>query len=1263
MAAVAPPPEAHDFEGYGPGGVARGANFASGPAEERGSYEESVDDAPRRGVAQLATTGLANSYEGLDGDDWDDLPFVPPSLPLAVDMADDDVFGGKQLNSCGTDINTLSTLGVGMGIWFRFLCLSFLFFSLCSVLSIPAFALAVQGQRIAGSSTLRSQDAFGFSLASVGNVGPSVAAVAAQNCTSGCSLLTPVVSDISLELPDATLVLVISDAVVWVCLVLFLLAFARAIRHVEDQIADNNIETASYSVMVTGLPKDATVADVRAHFDRLYNLREPDWTYQSCCISKRHGRKVFAKPTKIRTGELRAARDADGVVIAPVLNATNSGDPAYLRSWVAEVTLARPNGVLVNKYRAMQSRIARIHRLRAAAKLYSPDSPFSNPAKFAKATKVVRGAEAAMARIDARLTRRYRTDVVAAFVIFNTEESRRRAVADYAKSNGVCGRMCQPTPLRFRSSAALHQPPVPITVVPAPDPAELLWENLEASSAERCARQGLSTTAMLLITAVSLVFLVLAQQAAKLVDTETPPFAICSAEALTAAGGPSATPTTHRIVRDAGLDATCPGDSRGLYVADITGSEPVPASGISGTDPASCASMCVVPESKSPVCSGGTGGRNFTKSSLIPCFCLDTLTRAQQTGVLLTALSELANEDLCISFAATAIVRNGFVALASLVVVLVNVVLRVVADALTTFERHVSVGSRQSAKVVKILALTFLNTAVITALVNIKFSKDGVPDWISNFFGNIEGFEPQWFAVAGSSIVLTMALNVFTLNMGVLLKLPFSVCPTCRPAGAARVAPTPRSPRGSIDQMVLQPGPLVLPARDLPEPERRAAVQWAKQVRLAQSSVGCCDRLTARCCGCCGPYELCGCLVSACNVLPPSVQCWCCCRGARARGAVTQAELDGMVELPSYDIAQRWPLALNTFFVTATYGAGLPILYPFAAVAFAIAFVVEKVSLLRFSKQPPVMDASLARLSLSLMPLAVILHSVVTIIVFSDPNLLSSRSIFDRFAESSEGTSVENWYLEQLRLVGTPSDLTTRFLRESVIVPAALLLLFLLFLLIRCLTTGRCGNLTTSCCRACCCGRSYLPRMGIDDELKKMPPFTGLYTQPLPRGIKHEIGEVERKQGWRILRDPSVRGDRTAQRKIKVWTEAGMINGKPHAKGERMLTWETIADVGIASYQPTANPEYAAAFLALESAVERTELQKKLRARLLEEHAARLQQSMMAESKAGPGDAAAATEGGEPAIATPRLPAEADFDWNVDDEGVADESESGEDEP
>ncbi len=108
MAAVAPPPEAHDFEGYGPGGVARGANFASGPAEERGSYEESVDDAPRRGVAQLATTGLANSYEGLDGDDWDDLPFVPPSLPLAVDMADDDVFGGKQLNSCGTDINTLS---------------------------------------------------------------------------------------------------------------------------------------------------------------------------------------------------------------------------------------------------------------------------------------------------------------------------------------------------------------------------------------------------------------------------------------------------------------------------------------------------------------------------------------------------------------------------------------------------------------------------------------------------------------------------------------------------------------------------------------------------------------------------------------------------------------------------------------------------------------------------------------------------------------------------------------------------------------------------------------------------------------------------------------------------------------------------------------------------------------------------------------------------------------------------------------------------
>lgn len=111
MAAVAPARELNDFEGGASGGDPRGVGFASGPAEERGSYEEEgeeEEEVPRRGVAQLATTGLANSYEGLDGDDWDELPFVPPSLPLAVDMADDDVFGGKQLNSCGTDINTLS---------------------------------------------------------------------------------------------------------------------------------------------------------------------------------------------------------------------------------------------------------------------------------------------------------------------------------------------------------------------------------------------------------------------------------------------------------------------------------------------------------------------------------------------------------------------------------------------------------------------------------------------------------------------------------------------------------------------------------------------------------------------------------------------------------------------------------------------------------------------------------------------------------------------------------------------------------------------------------------------------------------------------------------------------------------------------------------------------------------------------------------------------------------------------------------------------
>ena len=68
---------------------------------------------------------------------------------------------------------------------------------------------------------------------------------------------------------------------------------------------------------------------------------------------------------------------------------------------------------------------------------------------------------------------------------------------------GVCG--LQPPPLRFGPAL------VPITVVPAPEPSDIIWENLETTSWSRFKRQALTYGVMLMLLIGSIIALAVAQ--------------------------------------------------------------------------------------------------------------------------------------------------------------------------------------------------------------------------------------------------------------------------------------------------------------------------------------------------------------------------------------------------------------------------------------------------------------------------------------------------------------------------------------------------------------------------------------------------------------------------------------------------------------------------------------------------------------------------------------------------------------------------------
>ncbi|KAK9826026.1 hypothetical protein WJX74_006561 [Apatococcus lobatus] len=106
-------------------------------------------------------------------------------------------------------------------------------------------------------------------------------------------------------------------------------------------------------------------------------------------------------------------------------------------------------------------------------------------------------------------------------------------------------------------------------------------------------------------------------------------------------------------------------------------------------------------------------------------------------------------------------------------------------------------------------------------------------------------------------------------------------------------------------------------------------------------------------------------------------QRWLWYAGYRAWGrryATTQQQLDKAYEAPSFDLAWRYGEIMNVVFCTMMYSSGLPVLYPIAALSFALSYWAEKAELLKMCRPPLYHNDGLARQSGSILPYAALWH-------------------------------------------------------------------------------------------------------------------------------------------------------------------------------------------------------------------------------------------------------------------------------------------------
>ena len=203
----------------------------------------------------------------------------------------------------------------------------------------------------------------------------------------------------------------------------------------------------------------------------------------------------------------------------PVMNTDNTYEPAlYANTFVAEVVLAyKGDSTLIQRYRDKQRLLLQLHHHRAVVQMYtmkeggsndevvkslplSSSSPSSSSSSASsplisvslqKRNKILATAHRNIIETITKITdlKQYvntepmigndlttaqsRRPVVCAFVVFQHETSYMRCIEAYHASSTMWCRCCQDRQLRYGDKQHI------LTVTPAPDPTDLLWENID----------------------------------------------------------------------------------------------------------------------------------------------------------------------------------------------------------------------------------------------------------------------------------------------------------------------------------------------------------------------------------------------------------------------------------------------------------------------------------------------------------------------------------------------------------------------------------------------------------------------------------------------------------------------------------------------------------------------------------------------------------------------------------------------------------------